>query len=502
MKKLKTTLSLILLLATSTTFAAEQPKLVGDLQVHPNEIRLSHRRHPHSILVTAQMADGRSVDLTSQATFQSSNEKIASVSLLGWVKPIGSGATTVTVTAAGKSAQINVNVDVPDKPREYSFVNDVMPALSKSGCNAGSCHGYSLGKNGFKLSLRGSDSAFDHNALTDEFFERRINRHNPPASLLLSKPLGDVPHKGGVRFDHGSLIHEYLLGWIAHGAKSDVTDPVELESVSIYPENVVLRPGWQQQLQLLAHYSDGNVRDVTRLGIFTVNTGRVAAVTDEGLVTANELGETAIVARYERIFATSNFIVLQPSPSFRPTPLPKGNVIDKFVVKKLNDLNVKPSELADDMTFLRRVYLDLIGIQPTPDEVRAFSEDEDPNKRQRVIDELFDRPQFVDQWSLKWGDLLQVSRTRLSEPAVFAFREWIRGAIASNMPLDKFVRSILVSRGGVADDPTSAYFVVSQNADDTLQRATQVFCGSAHALCKVSRAPVRELDPRRLLRAA
>ena len=474
---LRFTLAACLLLPIAVIGRADEPAIVGDVQVHPAQIKLEHRRHPHSIIVTGRTADGQLVDLTSQAIFESNNAEIAAPSLLGWVQPRTTGSAEITVSAAGKSSKVAVEVALPESAKPHSFRHDVMPVLSKAGCNAGSCHGYSLGKNGFKLSLRGSDAAFDFTSLTDEFFGRRINKHNPAASLLISKPLGDLPHQGGVRFEHGGLLHEYLLKWVEEGAASDVADPVQLVSTQIYPENIVTGPGMQQQMQLIAHYSDGSSRDVTRLGIFNVNTQRVAKVSDEGLVTTSDLGETAVVARFERVFATANFIVLQSNPDFQPTPIPKTNVIDEFVIQKLNNLKIKPSELADDATFLRRVYLDLIGIQPTPDELLAFVKDADPNKRTKTIDALFNRPEFVDQWSLKWGDLLQISRTRLSAPAVFAFREWIRGAVSSNMPLDQFVQTMLTGRGSVVDDPTAAYFAVSVDTDDTLQRATQVFCG-------------------------
>ena len=468
---------LILTMSLPQLVNAAEPVIVGDILVQPTSIKLSHRRHPHSILVTAKTADGLTVDLTSQAAFSVADKTVADVNLLGWVSGMKNGSTLVTVAVAGRKTQVKVDVALPEAARSYSFRHDVMPILSKSGCNAGSCHGYSLGKNGFKLSLRGSDPTKDFGYLTDEFFERRINRHNPPASLLLTKPLGDVPHKGGVRFDHGSLSHEYLLGWVTDGAKSDMGDPVKLQSIEIFPKKISLSPESQQQLQLLASYSDGSIRDVTRLAVYTVNTQRVAQVTDEGLVSPTALGETAVSARFERIFATANFIVLQPNAEFKPTPVPTRNLIDKFVVQKLNDLKIKPSPLSDDATFLRRIYLDLIGIQPTPDEVRAFLADKAPDKRSRTIEALFKRTEFVDQWSLKWGDLLQNSRTSLSEPAVYAFREWIRSGVASNMPLDQFVRKLLTGRGGVSDDPTAAYFAVSKDTDDTLQRATQVFCG-------------------------
>jgi hypothetical protein len=461
---------------TSVT-AADSSKVTGELLVIPSSVKLVHRRWPQSIVVTAKTPLGQTVDLTSQATFKSSNEKIAKVSLLGWVQPIADGKTTISISVAGKKSSVNIEVKLAKKPRPYSFRHDVMPALSKGGCNAGSCHGYSLGKNGFKLTLRGSDPVPDYKSLTDEFFSRRTNRHNPPASLLITKPLGDVPHEGGIRFERGSLLHQQMLGWIQEGCRNNLDNPLRLVSIRIHPEKSVISAGSQHQLQLIAKYSDGSERDVTRLGIFNANTIRVAAVDDVGLVTAKSLGETAVVARFERIFATANFIVRKPNPNFKPTPIPNKNLIDRFVTEKLNELNIKPSKLADDATFLRRVYLDLLGIQPKPNEIRAFLADKNPNKREKIVDALFQRPEFVDWMSLKWGDLLQNTRSRLSEPAVYAFREWIRSAIASNLPLDQFVQSLLVSRGRYDDHPASAYFLVSKDADDTLQRATQVFCG-------------------------
>ncbi len=465
------------LLAAMAVQAAAPPVPVGDLRVQPASLRLTHPRRPHSLLVAGRSADGLSLDLTAQAAYRSSNDKVVKVDVHGWARPIGSGRADITIAAGGKSAVVKVEVQLPGKEPPYSFRHEVMPVLSKGGCNQGACHGYSLGKNGFKLSLRGADPADDYQWLTDEFFERRVNRHNPPASLLLTKPLGDVPHEGGIRFPRDGLLHQALFGWVREGARADLDDPVKMVGLDIVPQKVVLSPGMQHPLQLLARYSDGSVRDVTRLGIYTVNTERVASVEEAGLVTARELGETAVSARFERVFATANFIVLKPNPSFQPAPPPEDNLIDKFVARKLNDLRLQPSELADDVTFLRRVHLDLIGVQPTADEVLAFLSDKGSDKRTKVIDVLFRRPEFVDQWSLKWGDLLQNSRKHLSEPAVYALREWLRGVVASNMPLDEFARRLLTSRGGVADDPASAYFAISKDADDSLQRVTQVFCG-------------------------
>ena len=457
--------------------AALPPDLVGNLQVTPSSVTLTHLQRPHSALVRGRTMGGYDVDLTADATFRSSNENVAKVDALGWVQPVSNGQATITAQAGDRTATMAVAVELPGQPVGPSFRNDVMPVLSKAGCNAGACHGYSLGKNGFKLSLRGADPEKDYLALTDEFAERRINRHNPAASLLLLKPLGDLPHEGGVRMDRGSMLHETLLRWIAESAKDDPPTLPKLVAVSIHPEKVVSLPRSQQQFQLVAKYSDGSVRDVSREGIFNVNIERVAKVDDAGLVSVTNLGETAIVARYEGHFAVANLIVLPPDQGFKPTPVPEDNLVDLNVITKLNDLRIRPSELTDDERFLRRLTVDLTGVQPTPEQVLAFVADQDPGKRDKIIAVTMQRNEFVDWWSLKWGDLLQNSRNTSSDRAVYAFREWIRAAIAGNMPLDQFAREILTARGSSVDNPAAAYFAVSKDADDTIQRVTQVFCG-------------------------
>ncbi|MEN9573148.1 MAG: hypothetical protein RL514_1003 [Verrucomicrobiota bacterium] len=466
------------LLAAFRLSAAPAPDpVVGDLIATPASLTLVHAQRPHSLVVMARTKGGYDVDFTGTATFRSSNEKVARVSPAGWVQPVANGTATLTVQASGKTSKVTVNVQLPAEPTASSFRQDVMPVLSKGSCNAGACHGYSLGKNGFKLTLRGADAEKDYPALTDEFMERRINRHNPAASLVLLKALGDLPHEGGVRFDHGGLLHETMRRWIAEGARDDAPTLPTLVSLSIFPEKVVAMPKARQQFQLVAKYSDGSLRDVSRTGIFAVNTERVARVDEVGLVLATDLGETAIVARYEGFFAVANFIVLPPNKGFQPTPVPTDNLVDRHIITKLNDLRIRPSELADDERFLRRASVDLIGVQPKPEEVLAFVADTSTDKREKAIAALMKRNEFVDWWSLKWGDLLQNSRNTLSDPAVYAFREWIRAAVARNLPMDEFARELLTARGSFNDHPAAAYFAVSKDTDDTLQRSTQVFAG-------------------------
>jgi hypothetical protein len=456
------------------------PALAGPVTVQPTALELRHPRHPHSLQVLGTTSDGYSLDLRPQSRFSSADPKVAVIDERGWVRPVATGATQVTVTVAGQTVTVHVKVQLPAVAPggpPISFRHEVMPVLSRAGCNAGACHGYSLGKNGFKLSLRGSDPELDHPAIARDAFGRRINPLVPESSLLLLKARGDVPHEGGARFHRGSLADDILLTWLRQAAPADLDDPARVVGLRLVPDRLVLQPNQKHRLQLIAQYNDGSTRDVTRLAIFNANNDRYAKVNDEGLVTAADDGETAIVARFERTFAAASVVTLNPDPKFVPSPVPPDNLIDRHVVEKLNRLKITPSPLAADEEFLRRVYLDLIGVQPKPDEVLAFLADKDPKKRGKVVEPLFDRPEYVDHWSLKWGDLLQNSRNTASQPAVYLFREFIRSAVASNMPLDEFARRILTARGGAVDDPASVYFGSSKDTNDTVERSTQVFIG-------------------------
>lgn len=476
-RQLLVVLALSLAVHSSPAFGQAAPTPAGPIQVLPNTITLRQVRQPHSLQVLGATTEGFTIDLREQARYVSADPRIAVVDERGWVRPVASGATQVTVTVAGQTVTVPVKVELPAVDPPISFRHEVMAVLSRSGCNAGACHGYSLGKNGFKLSLRGSDPELDYPAITKEAFGRRITPLAPEGSLLVGKARGDIPHEGGARFRRGSLSDQIFVNWIRQGAPGDLPDPARVVSVRLVPEKLVLQPRQKHRLQLIAQYNDGSTRDVTRLGIWNANSDRFADVDDEGLVTAGDSGETAIVARFERTFAATSVIVLNPPPSFTPTPLPGGNFIDLHVIEKLNRLKITPSPLAGDEEFLRRVSLDLIGLQPKPDEVLGFLADQDPKKREKVVAALFNRPEFVDHWSLKWGDLLQNSRNSASQQSVYLFREFIRGAVASNMPLDEFTRRILTARGGAIDDPASVYFGISKDTNDTIERVTQVFCG-------------------------
>ncbi|MBM3995085.1 MAG: DUF1553 domain-containing protein [Planctomycetes bacterium] len=465
------------LIAGSGGAVAQDAPVPASISVVPAKIDLAHPRQPMAIQVMGASAEGYSLDLRGKATFISADPKIAVVDADGWMRPVSNGQTQITVMVGGQTKTVSVKAQLPATEPAMSFRHEVMPVLSKAGCNSGGCHGYSLGKNGFKLSLRGADPDPDYLFITKDSMSRRVNFQNPAASLLIAKAVGDAPHEGGVRFARTSLSNQILVNWIREGGPSDLADKAQVVNVRLVPDKLVLKPGQKHRVQLIAEYDNGSVRDVTRLGIIAANSTQYADVDEEGVVTAGDPGETAVVARFERVFAATSVMVLRPDVSFVATPVPNDHYIDKHVVEKLNRLKIAPSPISGDEEFLRRVYLDLIGVQPRPDEIKVFLADRNPKKRDAIIDALFARPEYVDHWSLKWGDLLQNSRTSASQQSVYLFREFIRSAIASNMPLDVFARKVLTARGGASDDPASVYFAISKDTNDTLERATQVFCG-------------------------
>ena len=470
-------LALLLGSLSASIGQAQDAPVAGSITVQPSAIELRHHRHPHALQVLGTSADGYALDLRAHAKYASADPKIAVVDTEGWIRPIASGQTQVTISVAGVTKNVAVKVQLPPVEPPYSFRHEVMPVLSKGGCNSGGCHGYSLGKNGFKLSLRGSDPEPDLFYITKDSLSRRVNFQSPEASLVVTKPVGDAPHEGGVRFARNSLSNEILVKWIQQGAPGDLADKAEVVSVRLVPDKLILRPGQKHRLQLIADYDNGTSRDVTRLGIITANNTQYADVEGEGIVVAGDAGETAIVGRFERVFSATSVMILKPDAKFIPTQSPQEHLIDKHVIDKLNRLKITSSPLAGDEEFLRRVYLDLVGVQPKPDDIKSFLDDKNPKKRDKVIESLFERPEFIDHWSLKWGDLLQNSRTTVSSQSVYLFREFIRSSVSSNMPMDEFARKLLIAKGGAVDDPASVYYAISKDTNDTLERATQVFCG-------------------------
>ncbi|HUQ93911.1 MAG TPA: DUF1549 and DUF1553 domain-containing protein [Bryobacteraceae bacterium] len=363
---------------------------------------------------------------------------------------------------------------------QITFLKDIMPIMNKVGCTSGPCHGAAKGKNGFKLSLRGYDPLFDYEALLYDVAGRRFNRADPARSLLLAKPTMQVPHGGGVRIELGSAYYKAILNWLSKGAPFG--DPVRDKVVKLEVQPAELffdGPGTKQKIATKAHYGDGSMRDVTAEANISSNTPDTAEVAAGAQIDAKRKGEAALLVRYEGKFVTVPVTVLNPKQGFTFTALAQHNYIDQLIDAKLKRLKIQPSRAASDAEFLRRVSLDLTGLPPSPKEIREFLAEpgDAKTKRARAVDRLMKRPAYLDQWTVKWGDLLQNSRRYLGDKATWGFREWIRDSLAANKPYDKMVRELLTSRGSAYENPAANYFRVTRDPKPSMEKTSQVFLG-------------------------
>jgi hypothetical protein len=445
------------------------------LEAQPASIALKHPYDYRQLLITAVLDNGDRLDATRMVQLAAPN--FTKISPNGQVRPLADGSGELKVVLEGQSISVHVSVTGQKEKYQVSFVRDVMPTMSKLGCNAGTCHGAAEGKNGFKLSLRGYDPLQDFRALTDDLEARRFNRAAPDRSLMLLKPSGAVPHTGGVLMQPGDPPYELLRMWISEGVVFDPKSP-RVAKIEIGPRGPVLPlPGMKQQMTVFATYTDGSTRDVTAEAFVESSNTEIATVDKTGLVTAVRRGEATMLARYEGSYDASTLIVMGDRSGFQWAEPPVYNRIDSLVYEKLKKMKILPSELCADDEFIRRVYLDLTGLPPTPDEVRKFLADTRPTKvkREEVIDNLIGGPAFVEHWTNKWADLLQVNRKFLGEKGAATLRYWIRAAIAKNMAYDEFVRTILTANGSNVENPPASYFKILRDADSSMENTTQLF---------------------------
>jgi hypothetical protein len=472
----KLALTSALLAAAMCAQAAPAPKILA-LKVSPPALTLDSARDVRKLIVSGKTADGFWIDLTPQAHFLT--VPILKRDAEGTFRAVKPGKASLTVTAAGQSVAVPVAVtSVSDAP--ISFVRDVMPILSRSGCNAGTCHGSAKGKNGFKLSLRGYDPDYDYHALIDDISGRRFNRAKPEESLMLLKPTQGVAHQGGLVFEESANSYKILYKWIAQGVKTDAGKVLRANRIEVLPDKPKMSlPGEKQQLLVIAHYPDGKTRDVTRDAVFTSTMPETALVTPEGVVTSVRRGEASMLVRYEGNYAADGITVIGDRTGYKWAAQPELNYIDKFVDAKLLSIKAIPSGLCTDAEFLRRANIDIIGVTPTPEAVRAFLADKTPSqaKRKKLVEALLESPDYADNWTNKWSDLLSVNRKFLGERGTWKFRNWIHDQVANNRPYNEFVKEIITASGSSYDHPAASYWRVARDPSQATENVTQLFLG-------------------------
>ena len=344
------------------------PKLVGQptaIDVLPKKIELVGGRARQQILVTGLYATGQVRDLSRVVRVTSSNPDVVAVE--GSVAlPRSNGTATLALRTGGQEASIEVEVRGLETPALVSFKNEVIATLAKTGCSSGACHGSPSGKNGFRLSLWGHQPELDFELLTHEFYGRRVDPMQPEKSLILRKPTMQVAHGGGRRLEKDAVLYDVLYKWIAEGRRSDLLGTATLEGIEVFPKRRILhKPAQDQQLLVLAHFSDGAVRDVTPLVTFSSSNESIATVSKEGVVQGQERGEVAVLLRYLNKLTTTRLMFLEDVPGFAWNNPPENNYVDTYVFNKLHQLQILPSDVCTDEEFVRRAYLDAIGTLPT-----------------------------------------------------------------------------------------------------------------------------------------
>lgn len=376
-----------------------------------------------------------------------------------------------------------------DRPRPVSFVHDVLPILTKQGCNAAACHGSPAGKGGFRMSLRGHDPALDQLSLRQDVLGRRVSLVQPEASLILRKPLTQVSHQGGQRLTAGGPAHDILHRWIAEGCRTDLDAPTCV-GLEVSPRTSTLHwPRREQRLTAIAHFADGASRDVTHLADFASSHERVAVVDQAGRIEGVARGEAAIVVRYGRHTVVCSFTQLREVPDFAWPEPPTNNHIDEMVFARLKRLQIPPSPLCSDSEFIRRVYLDLLGVLPGPEEVTTFLADRNPQKRNLLIDSVLERPEYHEYLAHRWGDLLQVQAGKLSRVGAEKMHGWLLESAKGNMPFDRFARTLLTASGSTFANPPASYFRTSPDTSRLAENTAQLFLGARIQCAKCHNHP-------------
>jgi hypothetical protein len=489
------------------------PPMLLSLSVSPSEIALPGPRAERQMLVTGRFSDGVERDLTDHVRYVSGAPKVGAVTRSGLVTGVSDGTALVKAVIGKFVAGTRVSVKETASEAKVSFNNDVVPVLNRAGCNQGACHGAQYGKGSFKLSLLGYDPDADYKAIREPTEGRRIMKSDPPESLLLKKALLVIPHGGGMRFKPDSYEYRTLVSWIAGGMPAPLKDEPGPASVDVEPSRRLMRLGaaeaaapiplavaranakplilkWtpRQRLVAVARFKDGRAEDVTRKVQFNSLNDGIAQVGTDGRVTLLARGETSVMVRYRGKATVARFTMPYRDLASFPD-VPKASFIDELVAARWKEMGLLPSGKCTDQEFIRRAYLDALGVLPAPEEVRTFMASTDPEKRQKLVDAVLARPEYVDYWTLKWGDLLRNSRDKLGDKGMWSFYNWLRASFRENKPVDQLARELVTAQGSTYTVGPANFFRVARTPADLAETTSQVFLGIRLACAKCHHHP-------------
>jgi hypothetical protein len=436
---------------------------------------------PHSrlqLIITAHFTSGQLEDYTRKAVYTLSPEGIAEITPAGVLLPLANGTATLEVVSPeGMALSATIEVKEFDQPRPIHFSNEIVPILTKFGCNAGGCHGKSSGQNGFQLSLLGFEPEDDYEFLVKESRGRRLFPAAPDRSLLLLKASGILPHGGGARIEANSPAYQLLRRWIEQGMPYGLETDPKVVRIEVFPKERSLPIPSEQQLSVTALYSDGSAEDVTHMAQFEPNNKEMVETDETGLIKTRDLaGQAGVMVRFQDHVDVFRATIPLGAPV---TNLPPArNFIDELVFKNLQRLGLPISEPADDAAFFRRAAIDIAGRLPSLEETDAFLSDPAPDKKEQWIESLLDSPGYADYFAGKWSAIL---RNKRRQPAYargnFAFHSWIRESFYTNKPYSQFVSEILTASGSADRNPAVIWYREVRTTEDQVQDAAQLFLG-------------------------
>jgi hypothetical protein len=473
-------LALGLWLPVRDVAGAAAPAAVSSVVVVPSKAVLHGPDSVQQLAVEGVTTDAARPDLTSDATFVSSDTAVATIDPSGTISARGDGSATVTVRVGSREVKVPVEVRDFAAGLPINFGNQVVPIFTKLGCNSGGCHGKASGQNGFRLSLLGFEPMLDYETLVNEGRGRRLFPAAPDRSLLLLKATAKMPHGGGRKMEPDSHEYRVVSRWIGAGMPfGKDTDP-SVARIDIYPDARVMPRGSKQQIVVTAHYTDGSTEDVTRWAQYQSNDTEVASVADGGRVETRELsGQAAIMARYQGQVTVFRATVPLGLPVDRYPDFPTTSVVDAAALKQWKALGIVPSEPCTDAEFIRRASLDITGSLPTAAQVQVFVADTAEDKRGRLVDRLIDRPEYASFFAIKWADILRNKRENKEnyQRGTYSFFDWIRENLARNTPYDKFVRGIVAASGTPETAPPVQWYRRLRQTDAFVDDTAQVFLG-------------------------
>jgi len=475
--RLSAVLFSLAMIMAETSAMAEVVKLEMTPLPEGDAVAIRSRDARQQFIVTAIHSDGLSTDVTREVAWTISDPSVLAIDSTGMAVPAADGDITITATLGDKTAAVHVLVSGFAHPLPINFRNQIVPIFTKLGCNGGGCHGKSGGQNGFKLSLLGFVAEDDYEFLRKESRGRRIFPAVPGESLLIKKAIGRSPHGGGKRMENGSYEYNLMVQWIEQGMPYGAETDAYVTGIKCIPETRTMTRKSQQQISVIATYSDGRSEDVTRMALFEPNEAEMAESSTTGLVSTLELsGEVAIMARYQGQVATFRATIpLGADTSGMPEPI---NLVDTAVFGKLKQLGIPASDLCDDATFLRRVSLDITGALPSEEEVRTFLADTSSDKRDRIIDRLLDTTAYADHFANKWNFVLRNKKEGGEDgPGTMLFHQWLWSKMYDNTPYNEFVREIITASGDPQTNPAVVWYRDVDSTEEQVEDTAQLFLG-------------------------